>query len=1052
MRPPPGCGGVLDGVPGTGRAATVWAAAPHRPWRAIPRSAGWVLVGVLMAVLALPQATAAQGGGVVQTTVPGRQVMTPRQRAEYDSAQRAKARRDSAERDSSQKKLVHWVAPDSETDALLQREGYKVTRYQGNTANYNADSHALTLTGVPGEDRAAVNQEQSIVVGDTIVYHDSTRIVDAHGDTITVRDPSRNQDDIISIRTLEYNVASHTALTSNVRTVFPSGGNRWIIAADAGAFQGDTAQRDTVPANTFYGLDGAVTTCDDSFPHYHFSVKELKFVTKHVLVGRPAILYIADVPVMWLPFVVQDLRTGRRSGVLTPQFGISELVRNSPSYRRHVENVGYYFDINDYIDLSTWLDWRSSARATAADPGWTRYSGVFRYRWLDRFVSGSMGLSYETLSNGTTNKAISWQHQQDFSLTSHLNMNVNYETSTAIQQTTYFNPYTVLAVISSQVNFQQAIGPANVSIGGTQKQYPGRSEIDRVFPTLSISSKPVTAGNVFSWTPSFSATNTESLNIDEFGNFAYKYSPGSLGLIDSTAVKRDQRATSANFDTPIKLFNFTWRNSFRLSDQQNNFPEQDIVYVPAVVAGRDTALPTERIFSQTYNTSLDWDTGIDLPSLFQGTWNIVPSVGIQNADAGAAFMIRTQFTGANFETQPKRPLFGLSLSPTFYGLFPGFGDVSRFRHSITPVITFDYAPAAHISNQFFAAAGQDPHGSLAGLQQKSVSLSLSQNIEAKLRVKPDEDPSRAKKVKVLQLTFDPITYDFERAQFTKRSLSGFTNGSWGYSFRSDLLPGFDFRQTYSLFQGDPLSDTAVFKPYWQQLSAAWSLNRNSGFVSALARLLGMAPPVHQPGADTGLAARDPFLAQQIAAGNVVGGATGVVPYTQIPAGQGWQATFTFSAYRQRPPVGNLSNVIQYNPATVCAPYATINPIYYNQCLLAKRNSTPDTNFNATTAAAPFVVVPPTTTLQASTSFNITPKWAAQWQTTYDFRAHNFASHIVSLQRDLHDWRAIFSFTQSPTGSFAFSFFVALKAEPALKFNYDKQTYRAPGSESTGQTY
>ena len=39
---------------------------------------------------------------------------------------------------------------------------------------------------------------------------------------------------------------------------------------------------------------------------------------------------------------------------------------------------------------------------------------------------------------------------------------------------------------------------------------------------------------------------------------------------------------------------------------------------------------------------------------------------------------------------------------------------------------------------------------------------------------------------------------------------------------------------------------------------------------------------------------------------------------------------------------------------------------------------------------------------------------------------------------------IFSFTQSPTGSFAFTFFMALKAEPALKFNYDKQTYPIAG--------
>jgi hypothetical protein len=42
---------------------------------------------------------------------------------------------------------------------------------------------------------------------------------------------------------------------------------------------------------------------------------------------------------------------------------------------------------------------------------------------------------------------------------------------------------------------------------------------------------------------------------------------------------------------------------------------------------------------------------------------------------------------------------------------------------------------------------------------------------------------------------------------------------------------------------------------------------------------------------------------------------------------------------------------------------------------------------------------------------------------------------------MHDWRAIFAFTQAPNGNFAFNFFVSLIAEPNLKFNYDRRTYR-----------
>ncbi len=54
----------------------------------------------------------------------------------------------------------------------------------------------------------------------------------------------------------------------------------------------------------------------------------------------------------------------------------------------------------------------------------------------------------------------------------------------------------------------------------------------------------------------------------------------------------------------------------------------------------------------------------------------------------------------------------------------------------------------------------------------------------------------------------------------------------------------------------------------------------------------------------------------------------------------------------------------------------------------------------------------------------------------------FASQIVSLQRELHDWRAIFGFTQSPNGNFAFHFTIALKAEPDIKFDYNRATVRS----------
>ena len=87
------------------------------------------------------------------------------------------------------------------------------------------------------------------------------------------------------------------------------------------------------------------------------------------------------------------------------------------------------------------------------------------------------------------------------------------------------------------------------------------------------------------------------------------------------------------------------------------------------------------------------------------------------------------------------------------------------------------------------------------------------------------------------------------------------------------------------------------------------------------------------------------------------------------------------------------------------------------------------------------VSPSQSTLRGNISFHITPSWSMQWTTGYDFELHQFSDHVVSLQRDMHDWRAIFAFTQAPNGNFAFNFYISLIAEPNLKFNYDRRTYR-----------
>ena len=104
---------------------------------------------------------------------------------------------------------------------------------------------------------------------------------------------------------------------------------------------------------------------------------------------------------------------------------------------------------------------------------------------------------------------------------------------------------------------------------------------------------------------------------------------------------------------------------------------------------------------------MDWNTGINLPVAFGGTWNLTPNVGIANVDAGP-FLVRSQFSNGEWVKQSKRLTFGVSTSPTLYRRFGGLGPFEAFRHSIQPSLSYNYAPAADVSDAYLIARGLNP--------------------------------------------------------------------------------------------------------------------------------------------------------------------------------------------------------------------------------------------------------------------------------------------------------------------------------------------------------
>jgi lipopolysaccharide assembly outer membrane protein LptD (OstA) len=943
------------------------------------------------------------------------------------------ARRDSLKADSSAKVKVEWAEPDSVMSELLTREGYTPTKYQGTRVELRAQDRTIKLEG-----KAAVGRPDAVLVGDTIVYNDSLDVVTATSrDTtqVVLQDPTGAQDDIRA-RRIEYDIATHRGKAYEVTTSVNSG-QVWVVHGKVTGFQNDTS---AAKKNAFYAKEGWLTSCTDSTPHYHFASKEMKVISKDVMVARPAVLYIGDVPVFWLPFVFQDLRSGRRSGVIPPRFGVSDIVRNSPDYRRTIEDLGYYFALSDYYDAQVAMDWRSSAGATPSDPGWTRYKGSFDYRWLNRFLSGGVDVSFLTQSDGLKNRTYSWSHQQQFSQKSSLTMNLNYASSTTLQRQNTFNPYNALATIDSRLNYQQQIGAFQLGIGGSRKQYPGREQVDQEFPSLNLASKSINFGSWLTWTPSLQVNSRQSMHIDQSGQFLYAYRPNPSGIgVDSVRIDQSTRQSSINFDTPIKVGEFTWTNTFRYADNLNDFPFTKTVSDPT-----DSSKKQVITYNRDFLTTLDWNTGINLPSFFQSTWKLTPSISFENVDPHA-FMVRSEFSNGAFVTQTKRPRYSLSASPTFFGLFPGFGPIERFRHSISPVISYGYAGQATVSDDYLRATNQTRQGYIASQAQNIASLTLSTNIEAKMRGKSDTVRDESKtRVKLLSLNFTSLEYDILRARRTGKS--GFVSSNFGYTARSDLVPGLDFGVDYSLFEGDPrTSDTAKFSPFRQSVRGSLSLNRQSPLIGAIARLFGYdlnaTPPAPPPAAAASRdSAENRSMARQKIAGSVNTATRMREQFSGV--GSGWQVDLTYSQQQFRP----NPNAIVVDATAQCAYLQNVDPFAYDQCI-QQHTTTPGVQdpFAPTTGGSPQYQSPPTKNIQASTRFSITPKWSMQWTTNYDFVRGEFGMHTVSLRRELHDWDAIFAFTQSPNGNFAFNFFISLRAQPDLKFNYDRRSYgRTPG--------
>ena len=340
-------------------------------------------------------------------------------------------------------------------------------------------------------------------------------------------------------------------------------------------------------------------------------------------------------------------------------------------------------------------------------------------------------------------------------------------------------------------------------------------------------------------------------------------------------------------------------------------------------------------------------------------------------------------------------------------------------------MNYQYAPAASVDSAFAHAI--DPSGlnpTAHSDPQQTISVGMSQNIEAKLKPPPGDTTGQGRKIKLLSLNTSQVQYNFERAKQSPL-LTGWQTQSLTNTMSSDLIPGFSLSLTHDLWNGPVGYKVAKFSPFLTNVSASFSISEAT--IRGIGGLLGLGggnakqPPPAPGAANAGLAGANGqnvgISGPGLPPPTLGGGIPGISPFAG-PTGGGFSMSVTFTSTRFRP----------IKDSSIFAPVQT-DTQYQGQLPV-----TPVPGFLPQTGAGQEQI-------NVTTHFSPTPHWDLNWTTTYDFHTRQFGQQFISLQRDLRRWRASFQFVKSPNGNFGFNFTIQLKDEQDIKFDYDQQTFR-----------
>ncbi len=226
------------------------------------------------------------------------------------------------------------------------------------------------------------------------------------------------------------------------------------------------------------------TTCNLRNPHYYIAARNVKAIPGNKMVTGPFNMVINDVPTpLGFFFGMFPEQKQRTSGLLIPSYGEQTLKGF------YLENGGYYFAFNDYVNLvltgSIYSKGGYGVNVRSQYVKRYKYNGNFQFNLTKQNLSRNL----EEDAGKITDFRLTWGHSPKSKGSSRFSARVNAATST-------YNENNVLPSVDDQINttlsssvsfsktFQST--PISMGINGRFNQNVRTKKVDLLFPEFSL--------------------------------------------------------------------------------------------------------------------------------------------------------------------------------------------------------------------------------------------------------------------------------------------------------------------------------------------------------------------------------------------------------------------------------------------------------------------------------------------------------------------------------------------------------------------------------------